>query len=142
MKLASNSLQFILNVTKTQSLLHRRFDGGLGGLGLSEFMILYYLACAPDKKLRRIDLAGKVGLTASGVTRLLLPMEKIGLVNKETNPDDARVSFVILAPGGKIKLEEGLERAELLTAEIIPDNKKKRIDDLSTVLTELVGTIV
>jgi DNA-binding MarR family transcriptional regulator len=142
MKPASNSLKFILNLTRIQSLLHRRFDGGLGGLGLSEFMILYHLACAPDKKLRRIDLAGKVGLTASGVTRLLLPMEKIGLINKETNPNDARVSFVMLAPGGKLKLEDGLERAELLTEEIIPDDKKKRVNDLSTVLMELVGTII
>jgi DNA-binding MarR family transcriptional regulator len=137
----STSLKFILNLAKIQSLLTRRFDGGLGGLGLSEFMILYHLSCAPEEKLRRIDLAGKVGLTASGVTRLLLPMEKIGLVNKEVNPNDARVSYVILAPGGKRKLEEGIERAELLVHEIIPTKKIKKADELSELLTEMGGTI-
>ncbi len=141
MKDLSSSLLFILNLAKVQSLLTRRFDGGLGGVSFSEFMILYQLSCAPDQKMRRIDLAGKVGLTASGITRLLLPMEKTGLVSKEVNSADARVSFVMIAPGGKRRLEESIERAELLTKEIISGDKIKRIDELSTVLTELTGTI-
>lgn len=141
MNTLSPSLKFILNLAKINSLISRRFDGGLGGLGFHEFMILYHLQGAPEEKLRRIDLAGKVGLTASGITRLLLPMEKIGLVSKEVNPHDARVSYVHLALGGKRMLEESLERAELLTKEVIPNRKSKKIDELSDLLTELGGTI-
>jgi len=114
------SVEFFLILARTQAILSRRFDAGLGGLGLNEFMILYYLSIAEDEKMRRIDLANKVGLTASGVTRLLAPMEKIGLITRESNAQDARVSYVALAPGGKRHLVEGMERAELLADEILP----------------------
>jgi DNA-binding MarR family transcriptional regulator len=95
----NGSLEFFLTLAKTQAVLGRRFDGKLSGLGLSEFMILYHLSVAKNEKLRRVDLAEKIGLTASGVTRILLPMEKIGLIKREINKQDARVSYTILAPG-------------------------------------------
>lgn len=138
----STQLKFLLQLAKVQALLSRKLDGGLGGLGFTEFIILYQLSCSPDEKLRRIDLANKVGLTASGVTRLLLPMEKIGLVSKETNIHDARVSYVVLAPGGKRKLEEGLERAEYLATEILPSGKKDTIASFLALLSEISGTLL
>lgn len=137
----SSRLKFFLSLAKVQSLLTRKFDGGLGGLSFSEFMILYHLSQAKNEKLRRVDLAAKVGLTASGVTRLLLPMEKIGLVKKEPHAQDARVSFVLLAPGGKRKLTEGLEDAELLAYDLIPSAKKKKMEELAELLSQLSGTI-
>lgn len=51
--------------------------------------------------MRRIDLASSIGLTASGITRLVSPMEKIGLVQKERNERDARVSLVKITPAGE-----------------------------------------
>lgn len=119
----------------------RRFDRGLGGVGFSEFAILYHLSQARDGKLSRIDLAEKVGLTASGITRLLLPMEKVGLVKREASEQDARVSFVALASGGRRRLAEALERAELLSEEIIPSAKFSDLKKLSAILTEL-GSII
>lgn len=133
----STQLDFFLSLSKTQSVLTRKFDNHLGGLGLSEFMILFNLSQAENQKMRRIDLAEKVGLTASGVTRLLLPMEKIGLVKKEVNKDDARVSYVVLASGGKTKLEEAIERAELYSEELVPENKVKKLDELAQLLKDI-----
>ncbi len=141
MKDLSTSLAFLLSMAKVQTLLTRKFDSSLGGISYTEFMILYQLSIAPDQKLKRIDLANKVGLTASGITRLLLPMEKIGLVAKEVNERDARVSFVLLASGGKKKLEEGLERAELLASELIPESKAESIKAFNQLLQEMKGTI-
>src|SRR5512141_1775053 len=115
----NKSVQFFLNLAKTQDLMSRRFDLGLGGLGLTEFIILLHLSQAEGNKMRRVDLSEKVGLTASGITRLLLPMEKIGLTKKEIDTTDARASFVVLASGGRRKLEEAMERAEQLTEEIL-----------------------
>ena len=71
------------------------------GISFSEYMILYYLDSAPTKTMRRMDLAESVGMSASGVTRMLAPMEKIKLVEKEVNPRDARVSLVKLSEVGK-----------------------------------------
>jgi DNA-binding MarR family transcriptional regulator len=89
--------------------------------------------------MRRIDLAEKVGLTASGVTRLLAPMEKVGLVRREKNADDARVSEVSLAPGGKTRLENALEYAELLAEDLTPPGKAKKLEECSELLMMLSG---
>lgn len=76
------------------------------GISFTEFMILHHLAEAPDSTLKRIELADSIGLSASGVTRLLAPMNKIGLVEKEENPRDARVSLVKLSTAGKTIYKE------------------------------------
>ncbi len=92
--------------------------------------------------MRRVDLAEKIGLTASGITRLLAPMEKIGLIQREPDARDARVSFVMLAPGGKRLLSERLERAELLADEVIPATIAEEVRPLSEVLTKLGAAMV
>ena len=98
----SNESQLVLDLIQLNSRIQRRLGGALSahGLGVSEFMVLHELSDAPGKKLRRVDLAEKVGLSASGVTRLLNPMEKIGLVEKDRSARDARVSLVALSPAG------------------------------------------
>jgi DNA-binding MarR family transcriptional regulator len=89
------------------SLLHahwvKRLDQSLGihGISFTEFMVMYHLNSSPNQTMRRIDLADSIRLSASGVTRLLAPMHKIKLVEKESNPRDARVSLVRLSKAGK-----------------------------------------
>ncbi|MFH1252762.1 MAG: MarR family winged helix-turn-helix transcriptional regulator [Candidatus Uhrbacteria bacterium] len=131
------SVEFFLELGRTQAIMARRFDCGLGGLGLTEFMILYHLSVAEDERLRRVDLAEKVGLTPSGVTRLLAPMEKIGLVKREASSGDARVSFVALAAGGKRKFTEGLERAEVLAEDIFSTTGIKSYKEFTKTLQKL-----
>ena len=137
MNKSNSGINFFLNIAKFQSELSRRLDARLGGLGFNEFVILYHLSQAEEQKMRRIDLADKIGLTASGVTRLLLPMEKIGLIKKESNAHEARVSLVTLTLAGKTKLTEGLERAELFAEELIPKDKTKKTEELSELLIDL-----
>lgn len=84
--------------TKVQKKLSDALD--IHGISLTEYLVLQELEVAPDHKLRRVDLADKVGLSASGITRLINPMEKIGLVAKQENARDARVSLVTLTKAG------------------------------------------
>lgn len=77
----------------------------MNGISWTEFLILRQIF-AKNGKIRRIDLAENIGLTASGITRILLPMEKIGLVSRQNDENDKRVSFVILTEAGKIKFYE------------------------------------
>ena len=136
----SANLSFLLHLAKSQAAMARRFDSRLGGgLGFNDFVILYHLSQADGEKLRRVDLAEKIGLTASGVTRLLAPMEKIGLIQRETDARDARVSYVLLAPGGKRLLTERLEKAEILAGEALPSGRAKKIEELSEILIHLDG---
>lgn len=130
----SKQLQVFLDMARVHARVARAFDAGLpGGIGFSDFVILYHLAGAPEGKLRRVDLAEKVSLTASGVTRLLLPMEKIGLVRREESEHDGRVSYVKLAPGGKRILEEALERAEMKSEEFLPSTDIRGMKEMSQI---------
>jgi len=86
------------------AIISRHLDNSLGaihGIGLAEYMVLLNLMKAPNHALRRIDIADALARTASGVTRMLMPMEKIGLVTKELNERDARVSLVKITPAGE-----------------------------------------
>lgn len=141
MNTISPEVRFFLDLAKTQSVLYRRFDAGLGGISFSWFVIMCHLSQARDEKMRRIDLADKVGLTASGVTRLLAPMEKIGLVKREESDRDARVSFIALAPGGKRKLAEALDDAEQIIEDLVPAGRRRKLEDLSAFLTEVAGRV-
>ena len=99
----------------------RKFDRlSIHGIGFTDFMILHLLRHAPGEKLRRIDLAEKIGLTASGVTRLLLPMEKTGLVTREASERDARVSYAALTAAGRQVYEEASDTANAVAKEFIP----------------------
>lgn len=116
----TQSLKLFINLSKILTESSRRFTGGLDGLGFNEFVILYHLNLAPEEKMRRIDLADKMGLTPSGVTRLLAPMEKIGLITREAAARDARVSYVKITDSGKRNLNESMDRAEQLAEDIFP----------------------
>lgn len=141
MQSVSLSLKVFINLFKILTENSRRFNGGLDGLGFNEFVILLHINQSSDKKIRRIDLAEKMGLTASGVTRILAPMEKIGLIKKETAQRDARVSFVAITPAGQRNLTETLEKTQLFFEEIFPPEKLKNIKDLSVLLIKLGGSV-
>ncbi len=101
-----HTTETIITLWASSTSIFRDIDIGLGtihGIGLSEYMVLHRLMNSANKSMRRIDLAKGIGRTASGVTRMLMPMQKIGLVKKESNARDARVSLVkITAAGEKI----------------------------------------
>jgi DNA-binding MarR family transcriptional regulator len=108
--------EFCLRLSRAWAALSRRLDSALGshhGISFADYQLLLHLQRAPGGRLRRVDLAEKLGLTASGVTRSLLPLEKIGLVTRESDPRDARVGYASITPAG----------AELVTnATVVVDN--------------------
>lgn len=75
------------------------------GLSVSGYEALYLLACAGGGRLRRIDLARRLALTPSGVTRLLEGLESAGLVRRTTCPEDLRVAYAELTEAGTAKLQ-------------------------------------
>jgi DNA-binding MarR family transcriptional regulator len=76
------------------------------GLTLSDYGVLLQLAWAPDRRLRRVDLADKILLTASGITRLLDGLERSGFVERASCPGDRRVVYAVLTEKGLAKLRE------------------------------------
>jgi DNA-binding MarR family transcriptional regulator len=78
-------------------------------LTLSDFDVLVQLYYAEGRRMRRIDLARSVLLTASGITRLLDGLESGGLVAKERCESDLRVTYAVLTEAGVRKIEEARE---------------------------------
>ena len=74
------------------------------GLTLNDYEVLLHLSRADGRRLRRVDLAERVLLTASGITRLLDGLQQAGFVCKETCASDARVSYAKLTDAGVEKL--------------------------------------
>ena len=99
----SQNEELIITLATLQSHLLKKIDQNLSvhGISFSEFLVLHHLHGAPNMTMRRIDLAECIGLSASGVTRLVNPMEKNHLVRKEVNARDARVSLVQLSETGQ-----------------------------------------
>ena len=88
--------EFCLRMGRAWAALSRRLDSALGGhhgISFADYQLLLHLQRAPGGRLRRVDLAEKLGLTASGVTRSLLPLEKIGLVDRHVILERGRVAW-------------------------------------------------
>ncbi len=136
------NLNFVLHLSKLNSILSKNFDGILGWLWLNDFIVLHYLNSASLWKLKRIELADKVGMTASGITRLLAPMEKIWLIHKEKNAQDARISYVSIATWGKNKYEEALLRLQEYMEDIVWDDIEIDLEKMNKVLQNIWGKIM
>jgi DNA-binding MarR family transcriptional regulator len=89
--------------------LEKRLDSNLGsirGISLAEYRLLRALSDAPNSWASRVDLAHTVGLTPSGVTRALRPMEKLGMVSTAKSKRDARLALASLTPSGQELVED------------------------------------
>jgi DNA-binding MarR family transcriptional regulator len=75
------------------------------GLTLNDYEALKHLARAEGRRMRRVDLARSLALSASGVTRLLEGLEDEGLVERATCPSDLRVTYARLTDAGAERLQ-------------------------------------
>ena len=89
--------------------LINKIDGDLqsaGQIPLNWYDVLIELQEAPEKRLRMAELAEKVVLSRSGLTRLVDRLEKEGYLRREIDPDDRRGFFAILTDNGEIALRK------------------------------------
>ncbi|WP_246080335.1 MarR family winged helix-turn-helix transcriptional regulator [Nonomuraea mesophila] len=75
-------------------------------LPLASYDVLMQLAEAPERRLRMNDLADRVLLSRSGLTRLIDRLQRDGLVARQACADDARGLFAVLTERGASRLAE------------------------------------
>ncbi len=75
------------------------------GLTINDYEALYVLSHAEGRRMRRVDLARRLLLTPSGVTRLLEGLESSGYVERAACASDLRVTYAQLTTAGAEKLE-------------------------------------
>jgi DNA-binding MarR family transcriptional regulator len=74
------------------------------GVTFAEYDVLLRLGRAPERALRMSDLAERVLLSPSGITRLVDRLTARGLVERKTDPSDARVALASLTIEGSRSL--------------------------------------
>jgi DNA-binding MarR family transcriptional regulator len=110
------------------------------GLTLSDFEVLLRLARAPDRRMRRVDLAAEVLLTASGITRLLDGLERQGLVERAACASDRRVVYAVITDCGLATVREAATSHFAQVEELFGGRYDGReLAELESLLTRLGG---
>jgi len=75
------------------------------GFNEGDYGVLVNLSEAPDRRLRMCDLAARLHLSPSGLTRRLDGLVRLGLVAREPSAADRRVTLAVLTDAGFAALE-------------------------------------
>jgi DNA-binding MarR family transcriptional regulator len=135
------SFSAVLRLLGANARLEERFSNGLGslhGLALKEVLLLMHLAQAPRRRLSRIDLAKRLYVSPSTVTRMAAPLEKLGMVGREADSRDARLAYVVLTEAGQELVANARASLEVMAADIFRDRWTKA--DIAS-LAELLGRL-
>jgi len=71
------------------------------GLTLGDYQVLVHLSEADDHEMRMCDLAQLLQLSASGLTRRLDGLVRMGVVERRPSPVDRRVMLAVLTEHGQ-----------------------------------------
>jgi DNA-binding MarR family transcriptional regulator len=110
------------------------------GLTINDFECLLRLSRAEGQRLRRVDLAGELLLTASGVTRLLDGLEAAGYVERAACASDRRVTYAVLTEAGAAKLREAADSHVSAVQALFEERyTEDELDHLGRLLARLPG---
>ena len=76
------------------------------GLNLGDYQVLVFLSESPERLLRMCDLAGRLQLSPSGLTRRLDGLVRANLVERRRSASDRRVMLAALTSKGLRVLED------------------------------------
>ena len=130
-------------LARAHTILRRELEAEVltpRGLSFNDFETLFHLYRADDRRLRRIDLAGLLMLSPSGVTRLLDGLQESGFVENRHCDDDARVTWASLTVEGARTIEcVGAEHTEVLRGFFRGALDDDEVEQLSRLLEKLPG---
>lgn len=135
--------QTFVALVRAHAAVTRRLNAQLTsehGLTLSDFEVLLRLARAPERRMRRVDLAEEVLLTASGITRLLDGLEQQGLVERAACASDRRVVYAVITDAGLAKLRDAAASHFAQVEELFGDRyEAAELEELGSLLERLGG---
>jgi DNA-binding MarR family transcriptional regulator len=73
------------------------------------------------------------------VTRSLLPLEKIGLVDRQSDPRDARVGYAIITPTGSELVTNATTVVDNISRAMLGAPSKDQLQATSNLLAQLAG---
>ncbi len=135
----------LMRLFRAQAYIEARLEPELAsihGLSFKEFHLLAQLSRAPANRLRRVDLAGRLNVSQSTVTRMAVPLEKTGLVVREPDPRDARVAYMVLTPVGAERIQQAEVTVRRMAADVFRDRwTPAEINTLGDLLGRLTASL-
>ena len=142
--MSNTSFSAVMHLLAAHSRLEEKFAATLGsihGLALNEVLLLMHLERAPMHRLSRIDLAKRLSVSPSTVTRMAAPLEKLRLVGREADARDARLAYVVLSKVGARLVSDARQTLEQLSAEVFKDRwSEAEIQQLNKLLARLTAS--
>ena len=74
-------------------------------ISLADYEVLVHLSEAPDCGLRMAELADRLTVSPSGLTRRLDGLVREGMVLRRPCPSDRRGALAVISPAGRARLE-------------------------------------
>ncbi len=137
----ASAIEAFVRLVRGHSAVTRALNAQLvadHGLTINDYEALLHLARAEDRRMRRVDLAERLILTASGVTRLLDGLEEAGYVDRASCASDRRVTYAVLTESGLAKLREASKSHVADIREIFETRfNAKELDQLVALLDRL-----
>ena len=135
----TNALRLIQAAEDFRAGLAGEFSA-VHGISVNEFLLLRHLERAPASRLSRVDLAKRMHVSASTITRMADPMEKTGLVGRQVDDRDARLVFVVATQSGREKLSEALETFSKRAGYLFDERwDEAELERFSMMLNRLMG---
>ncbi len=133
-----NALRILQSADEIKARLSGEFSA-VHGLSVNEFFLLMHLDQAALNRHSRVELARRMHVSASTVTRMVAPMEKLGMLTRQVDKRDARLAFVVLTDAGRTKLNEARKTFSKQAEYLFEDRwDKAELDRLSELLYRLV----
>lgn len=140
---AQVSVRAYTRLLRAHAITVRSLSAGLlaeHGLSINDYEALYLLSLAEGRRLKRVDLARRLVLTPSGVTRLLEGLEEQGLVERASCPGDLRVTYARLTEAGAQAFERASCVHERAVAALLEEHlSDAEIEALAGLLGKLPG---
>ena len=128
---------------RAHSQVTRRLEADLlseHDLSLPTYDVLVQLSEAPNRRLRMTELAERVLLSRSGLTRLVDRLEREGLVERQACPSDARGTHAVLSDAGLERLRAAWPTHLRGVAQHVTDRlTAEETTQLSAILGKLIG---
>ena len=109
------------------------------GLSVSDFMLLLHLDAAAEGRRRRLDLARDLHSSTLAVVRALGPLERIGLVRHEPDPDDPRAAYVLVTDAGRQLVADARATLEAASRRLLAGWDQDDLQRFAQFLARLTG---
>jgi DNA-binding MarR family transcriptional regulator len=114
------------------------------GLSATQYSVLMHLSESPDRRLRMSDLAARVNLSPSRITRVIDQMSADGLVERRPETSDGRSTMAALTSQGVATLRRAwphhLESVRALAFDHLSEKETKSLGQILERLADHLDT--